>query len=352
MVDNVPISKEDSKRTALRMIILSGISITSGAILIPLAIVWYIQPPSIGYLTSILVLILLIVMQLGVQRLRYNMEVKWRSVDASFVFYLRNTLPKVVFNDFFILLAIAGLFFIRMIENNPIILLLCTDGLIIFALFVVAYSLKTKSRLPKRFRVMKSNEHPLVWELLDKSKIKVRSIGFLDYPGLKIFNAFQWGTGSNSIIALTDELENVLEEEELVAVVAHELGHIQYGHFKKLLIASMISPLLLINLCFLYLILDVGSILTSTLQILSLLGLFLLALGPPILLIPWLTRRWESKADLYAASLVGIDIMTSALRKLVEYNIIYANIPKRLEFLISHPILETRLDLISDSEDS
>jgi len=353
MVDNVPISKEDSKRTALRMIILSGISITSGAILIPLAIVWYIQPPPpIGYLTSILVLILLIVLQLGVQRLRYNLEVKWRSVDASFVFYLRNTLPKVVFNDFLILLTIAGLFFIRMIENNPIILLLCANGLVFFALFVVMYLLKTTPRLPKRFRVMKSNEHPLVWELLDKSKIKVRSIGFLDYPGLKIFNAFQWGTGSNSIIALTDELEQVLEEEELVAVAAHELGHIQYGHFKKLLIASMISPLLLINLCCLYLILDIGSILTSTQQILSLMGLFLLALGPPILLIPWLTRRWESKADLYAASLVGIDVMTSALRKLVEYNIIYANIPKRLEFLISHPILETRLDLISDTEDS
>ncbi|MGY5876743.1 MAG: hypothetical protein RTU30_13425, partial [Candidatus Thorarchaeota archaeon] len=112
MVQSVPISKEDSKRFTLRIIILSGISITSGAILIPLAIVWYIQPPPIGYLASILALILLIVMQLGVQRLRYYMEVKWRSVDASYISYLRNTLPKVVFNDFFILLMIAGLFFI------------------------------------------------------------------------------------------------------------------------------------------------------------------------------------------------------------------------------------------------
>ncbi len=351
MVHSAPISKEDSKRFAIRITILSGISIVCSVILLPLAIVWYIQPPLFGYIPSILALILLIVMQLGVQRLRYKMEVKWRSVDASFVFYLRNTLPKVVFNDFLILLMIAGLFFMPMIENNLIILLLCANGLVFFSLFVVMYLLKTTPRLPKRFRVMKSNEHPLVWELLDKSKIKVRSIGFLDYPGLKIFNAFQWGTGSNSIIALTDELEQVLEEEELVAIAAHELGHIQYGHFKKLLIASMISPLLLINLCFLFLILDIGSTLTSTQQILSLLGLFLLAFGPPILLIPWLTRRWESKADLYAASLVGIDIMTSALRKLVEYNIIYANIPKRLEFLLSHPILETRLDLISDTED-
>jgi hypothetical protein len=100
MVQSVPISKEDSKSFALRIIILSGISITSGAILIPLTIVWYIQPPPIGYLASIFTLILLVVMQLGVQRLRYYMEVKWRSVDASYVSYLRNTLPKVAFNDF------------------------------------------------------------------------------------------------------------------------------------------------------------------------------------------------------------------------------------------------------------
>ena len=352
MVHSVPISKEESKRFTLRMIILSGISITSGAILLPLSIVWYIQPPPIGYLASILALILLIMMQLGIQRLRYHMEVKWRSVDASYGSYLRNTLPTVVFSDFIIFSSIAGLFFIRMIENNPIILLLCANGLIILALFVVMSVLKTAPSLPKRFRVMKSNEHPLVWELLDKSKIKVRSIGFLDYPGLKIFNAFQWGTGSNSIIALTDELEHILEEEELAAVAAHELGHVHYGHFSKLLIISIISPLILVNLGLVYLAFDLGSSWVDTQKLFFLLIEGFLAFGPPLLLIPWLTRRWESKADLYAASLVGVDSITSALRKLVECNIVYANIPKRLEFLISHPILKTRLDLISGMDDS
>lgn len=352
MVHSVPISKEDSKRYTLRTIILSGISITSGAILLPLAIVWYIQPPPIGHLASILALILLIVMQLGVQRLKHYMEVKWRSVDASYVSYLRNTLPKVVFNDFFILLMIAGLLFIPMIENNPIILLLCANGLTVFALFVVMCSLKTTPRLPKRFRVMKSDEHPLVWELLDKSKIKVRSIGFLDYPGLKIFNAFQWGTGSNSIIALTDELEHVLEEEELAAIAAHELGHVHYDHFAKMIVISLVSPLILVNLGLVYFAFNLGSSWVDTQKLFFLLIEGFLAFGPPLLLIPWLTRRWESKADLYAASLVGVDSITSALRKLVECNIVYANIPKRLEFLISHPILKTRLDLISGMDDS
>jgi Zn-dependent protease with chaperone function len=352
MVHTVPISKEDSKRYTLRTIILSGISIMSGAILVPLTIVWYIQPSSFGYLASTLALILLIAMQLGIQRLKYSMEVKWRSVDASFVSYLKNTLPRVVFTDFIILSMIAGLLFIRMIENNPIILLLCANGLTILALFVVMYLLKTAPSLPKRFRVMKSNEHHLVWELLDKSKIKVRSVGFLDYPGLKIFNAFQWGTGSNSIIALTDELEHILEEEELAAIAAHELGHVHYNHFAKMLVISLISPLILANLGLVYFAFNLGSSLVDTQKLLFLLIEGFLAFGPPLILIPWLSRRWESKADLYAASLVGIDSITSALRRLVEYNIVYANIPKRLEFLISHPILGTRLDLISGTGDS
>jgi Zn-dependent protease with chaperone function len=351
MIHTVPISKEDSKRYTLRTIILSGVSIMSGAILVPLTIVWYIQPSSFGYLASTLALILLIAMQLGVQRVRYSMEVKWRSVDASFVSYLKNTLPRVAFTDFIILNMAAELLFLRMMENGPIILLLCVDGLTIFALSVVMYSLKATPRLPKGFRVMRTDEHPLVWELLNKSKIKVRSIGFLDYPGLKIFNAFQWGTGSNSIIALTDELENVLEEKELAAIAAHELGHVHYNHFAKMLVISLISPLILANLGLVYFAFNLGSSLVDTQKLFFLLIEGFLAFGPPLLLIPWLSRRWESKADLYAVSLVGIDAITSALRRLVEYNIVYANIPKRLEFLISHPILGTRLDLISGAED-
>jgi len=95
-----------------------------------------------------------------------------------------------------------------------------------------------------------------------------------------------------------------------------------------------------------------GSLLIEEQKLLVLVFVGLIALGPPFVFIPWLNRRWEMQADLYAASLVGVDTMTSALQKLVDHNIVYANIPKRLEFLISHPILETRLVVMSDSEEN
>ena len=352
MNDRPETHNRQPRKIFIRIIGLSGISILSGAILIPLAIAWYIRPPLFGYLTSILALILLVFIQLGVQKLRYNVAVKWQSVEACFATYLRNSIPTVIFSDVIILLMYFGFIFIDSIRNTPVILLLCANGITIFFIVSAMYSLKTTSRLPKKYRQMKTDEHPRIWELVERSKIKIRSIGFLDYSGLKIFNAFQWGTGSNSIIALTDELEKILDEEELTAVTAHELGHVHYSHFSKLLIISLLTPLILVNFVLLYFAYDIGSLLIEEQKLLVLLFEGILALGPPLIFIPWLNRRWEIQADLYAAALVGIDVMTSALQKLVDHNIVYANIPKRLEFLISHPILKTRIDLISGMDDS
>ncbi|MDF1540713.1 MAG: M48 family metalloprotease [Candidatus Thorarchaeota archaeon] len=352
MKEGVSVPENRSRKIASRMVVLSGISIASGAILIPLTIVWIIQPPSFGYLTPMFTLISLVIIQIGVQKLRYGLEVKWLSVDASFTDYLRDTLPKVIFSDVVLLIMIVLTILLRMIEITSIMLLLLINGLIISFLIIMMFSLRTASRLPRGFRSMRSDRHPLIWDLLDKSKTKVRSIGFLDYPGLRKFNAFQWGTGNNSIIALSDELENVLDEKELAAVAAHELGHVYYRHFPKLLIVSIIPPLFLTNFLFVFLSFDLGSTWVESQKMLFLLFVGFLVLGYPTLFIPWITRRWESKADLYAASLVGAESIASALKKLVEHNIVYANIPKRLEFLISHPILKTRLDSISTTDEN
>ncbi|MCK5150549.1 MAG: M48 family metalloprotease [Candidatus Thorarchaeota archaeon] len=352
MKESVPIPEDNSKRIAFRLVVLSGISIVSGAVLIPLTIIWFVQPPSFGYLTPIFTLILLIMIQLGVQKLRYGMEVRWLSIEASFNDYLRNALPSVVFSDIVLLMMIMLMILVSMIEITSIVLLLMANGFLAFILTLVMFLLRTTPRLPRGFRPMKPDEHPLIWNLLEKSKIEVRSVGFLDYPGLKKFNAFQWGIGDNSIIALTDELENVLEEKELAAVAAHELGHVYYGHFPKLLLSSIIPPLFLSDFLLVFLALDLGSTLAEYQKVIFLLCVGFLILGYPTLFIPWITRKWEVKADLFAASLLGKEAITAALQKLVEHNIVYANIPKRLEFLISHPILRTRLDKISSTEDS
>ncbi len=346
------IPKEKLRGVALKIMILSGLLLLSGTILIPLLLVGLFHTLIEAYLVALIAIPLLIITQIGIMKLRYNLEVKWRNIEASFTLFLRHSILNVVFYDFIITLACLMVILQPLREVSPIVLLISIDGLLTLALLLIVFSLKNTTRLPKGYRTIKPEHYPNLLRTMESTNIQFRSIGFLDRPGLKVVNAFQLGIGNNAIIALSDELEKVLNEEEMTAIAAHELGHIYYGHFMKILIVSMVSPLLLINLGLAYLIFDFSSIMINTLQVLSLMGLFFVALVPPILLIPWLTRQWETKADLFAASLVGCEAIISALKKMVEYNIVYANIGKRLEFLISHPIIKTRIKNISQQGNS
>ena len=57
-------------------------------------------------------------------------------------------------------------------------------------------------------------------------------------------NAYFTGLGNNKRIVFFDNLVNSLDEEELEAVLAHELGHFKHKHVIKMLIASSIMSLI------------------------------------------------------------------------------------------------------------
>ena len=57
-------------------------------------------------------------------------------------------------------------------------------------------------------------------------------------------NAYFTGLGNNKRIVFFDNLVNSLEEEELEAVLAHELGHFKCKHVIKMLIATSIMSLI------------------------------------------------------------------------------------------------------------
>jgi len=70
------------------------------------------------------------------------------------------------------------------------------------------------------------NLHRIIEDLSYKSRIKTPK---LMYSGLSIPNAFAYGsplTGNH--VAVTKGLLNNLEEEEVEAVIGHELGHIKH----------------------------------------------------------------------------------------------------------------------------
>jgi STE24 endopeptidase len=151
-------------------------------------------------------------------------------------------------------------------------------------------------------------------------------------------NAFFTGFGRWRKIVLFDTLIEQLREEELEAVLAHEIGHYKMGHIPKSLVLSAVGSLVGFWVLSLlvgqpWLVEAFGFTHQAAQPAPALLLLALLAGTVFFWLLPLanlLSRRYEYEADAYAAEAMGgTDSMVGALRKLAEQN---------LSNLVPHPI--------------
>ena len=325
--------------------ILSTISIVAGAVLVPLSIVWIIHPLEMGLPISLACFSILAAIQIAVIRERHTIEIETRGIEANFREFLRASLPDMLFYDLLLLSVSAFVLLMVNLRENIFFLLVAGNAIIILAdaLLVVWPG----SPLPRgEFRQISPEAYPQVSSVLERSGIQIHSIGFLQFSKLKIINAYQWGA-KKAVIAISDYLEEILTDDELAAIVAHELGHIKYRHFTKLVIAMSVSPLVLINFYFFYSLFNVSQYLDGFLQALLLIALGFLALGVPILVLPWIRRRWEAQADLYAARLAGAEVFASALKKLVDNEVFCWKGDRRIESLLRQPSIQKREDIVT-----
>lgn len=127
-------------------------------------------------------------------------------------------------------------------------------------------------------------------------------------------NAFATGPGRNhSMVAVSSGLVNLLNEHEVKAVIAHEMGHVYNG--------DMVSTTLLQGLMNTFVFwlsmlaarqFDDRPMVAFAVSVVLQVGLSFLALIP----ITWFSRRREFAADRFAAEQVGAAAMISALQKL------------------------------------
>jgi STE24 endopeptidase len=139
-------------------------------------------------------------------------------------------------------------------------------------------------------------------------------------------NAYFTGLGSNKRIVFFDTLLNTLNEDQIEAVLAHELGHFRRKHVvKNMLVMAAISLLGLALLgwasgqSWFYQGLGVST--ESNAMALALFMLvipvFLFFLHP---LMTSLSRKYEYEADDYAASVASADDLIAALVALYKEN--------------------------------
>lgn len=164
-------------------------------------------------------------------------------------------------------------------------------------------------------------------------------------------NAFFTGFGRFRKIVLFDTLVSQLQEEELEAVLAHEIGHYQRGHIPKLLVLATVEFFL--GFAAIGWLAQQGWFLPSfgfpahsgvapVLLLAALLGGTITFWVQPLM--NRLARRHEYQADAYAAEAVGGSApLVGALRKLSEKNL--SNLtphPVYSAFHYSHPTLLER----------
>jgi STE24 endopeptidase len=164
-------------------------------------------------------------------------------------------------------------------------------------------------------------------------------------------NAYFSGFGPKKRIVLYDTLQNELTEEEIVAVLAHEIGHYKKKH---VLISLLISVLLTGLMLFLFSLVvnnpllsqAIGSDTTSFHMGLIVFGILYSPLSLVIgLLTNSISRKNEFEADRFAGENFRPEVLAEALKKLAVKNL--SNMmphPAYVFFHYSHPPLLKRLE--------
>ncbi len=185
----------------------------------------------------------------------------------------------------------------------------------------------------------------------DRAGFKAQSIQVIDGSKRSSHsNAYFTGFGKFRRIVLYDTLIEQLSEEELEAVLAHEIGHYKKGHIPKMIATSAVmmlggfwlvdylafSPWFFEGFGFEQTNLGVAFLLFSLMG-----GLFTYWLSP---LFNKMSRKHEYEADAFAKEVVGSsDPLSGALRGLSEKNLSNLNPhPAYSAFHYSHPTLLER----------
>ncbi|MFQ5761536.1 MAG: zinc metalloprotease HtpX [Candidatus Bathyarchaeia archaeon] len=143
------------------------------------------------------------------------------------------------------IIAVSTLFFMG--------LMLYVGGLSLFALvgIVVVFNVVQWLFAPRlinalyRVKTISKNDNPKLYGIVERlaarSRIKMPQVGIANLP---IPNAFAYGSPlTGPRVAVTSELLKGLENEEVEAVIGHELGHLKHRDVQIMMFASVLPAI-------------------------------------------------------------------------------------------------------------
>ena len=144
-----------------------------------------------------------------------------------------------------LIIGLSTLFF------TYILTLMGVTNMVTMGLFIVVFNVAQWLFAPYliglmyRVRKVSRSEEPELYDMVERlsrnSGIKTPAIGIAQIP---IPNAFAYGSPlSGTRVAVTTELLNKLETEEVEAVIGHELGHLKHRDVQIMMIVSILPAL-------------------------------------------------------------------------------------------------------------
>ena len=192
-----------------------------------------------------------------------------------------------------------------------------------------------------------------------KNGVQVQDISVMDGSKRSAkSNAFFTGFGRKKKIALFDTLIHKHDPDELVAVLAHEIGHWRLHHIIKGLVMTIVKMGIILGL--LSVVVSYKPIFTAfgldRVSVHAGLFLFLLVYTPVSLLLSvagnYMSRRYEFQADAFAARTTGQPgSLLQALKKLSRDNL--SNLtphPLKVVLEYSHPPVIERIKALQGCE--
>lgn len=192
--------------------------------------------------------------------------------------------------------------------------------------------------------------------LATKVGFKVTAISVMDASRRSTkLNAFFTGLGRTRQVVLYDTLVEKMSEDEIMAVLAHELGHAVHKDVPKILLRQVfvfVAYLILFGLVVQNSAMAQTFGLSGTHFGFSLL-LFSILISPLDLLLDfpsnYLSRKAEYAADAFSAKYANCSHIMSALVRLAQENLANLNPhPLYVLFHYNHPPLAARLNAIKD----
>ena len=195
-----------------------------------------------------------------------------------------------------------------------------------------------------------------VLRLAEETGFRIKGIYSVDASKRSTkLNAFATGFGKTKTIGLFDTLIEKMTSDEIIAVLAHEIGHAKKRHILKRAPLSLLTTSVLLAAAYFIITLPETSQAFGFTDANIAFGLFIMVIliSPLMVLLRvpanTLSRKHEYESDAFAKECAGKAPMESALKKLYQENL--GNLtphPFVVKIEYSHPPLSQRIAALED----